>query len=373
RLSVQNPTSNSMRALVRVRFFLYSSSSMRRKRFSFLLGALMSLASGFPGREENAPEVSIIVDSQPGPAATHGLVKLMAALRSKDIRCEQVAKLDTAKGDVLIVAGEAGGSGPAAQALSEAERRSLRNPESLLIRQALSPQHKPLWLITGADDRGVMYGELDVAARIGWSTNRHEPFSELREIAEQASVSTRAISIYTMNRAYWESRFYDEAYWARYLDTLAENRFNSLVVIFGYENGGFLAPCYPYFFNVEGFPEVQMVGITAEQQRRNLAALNRLIEMAHERGVEFTVGIWDHIYRGGVQGGGVPGADELAKKPTPGLVWGVTGENLASYTKAALTELVRLVPRLDGIQFRMHDESGLKNTEQVDFWRAVFK
>ena len=87
---------------------------MRRKRFSFLLGALISLASGFPGRGENAPEVSIIVDSQPGPAATHGLVKLMDALRSKDIRFEQVAKLDTAKGDVLIVAGEAGGSGPEA-------------------------------------------------------------------------------------------------------------------------------------------------------------------------------------------------------------------------------------------------------------------
>ena len=57
-----------------------------------------------------------------------------------------------------------------------------------------------------------------------------------------------------MNRAYWESRFYDEDYWARYLDLLAQNRFNSLVVIFGYENGGFLAPCYPYFFDVEGFP-----------------------------------------------------------------------------------------------------------------------
>ncbi len=44
-----------------------------------------------------------------------------------------------------------------------------------------------------------------------------------------------------MNRAYWESRFYDDAYWARYLDMLAHDRFDSIVVIFGYENGGFLA------------------------------------------------------------------------------------------------------------------------------------
>ena len=94
-----------------------------------------------------------------------------------------------------------------------------------------------------------------------------------------------------MNRAYWESRFYDEAYWQRYLDTLARNRFNSLVVIFGYEDGGFLAPSYPYFFDVPEFSEVKMTGITVEQQWRNTEALNRLIAMAHARGIRFTIGL----------------------------------------------------------------------------------
>ena len=91
--------------------------------------------------------------------------------------------------------------------------------------------------------------------------------------------------------------------------------------------------------------------------------------MAHDRGLKFTVGIWDHIYRGGVQGGGVPGADAGHPKPTPGLVWGVTTENLVPYTTAALTKFVRLVPEVDAIQFRMHDESGLKHSEQEAFWR----
>ena len=186
-----------------------------------------------------------------------------------------------------------------------------------------------------------MYALLDVADRVGWAKSAEQPFSEVRDTEEKPYAPERALSIYTFNRAYWESRFYDEAYWARYLDVLAQNRFNSLVVIFGYENGGFLAPCYPYFFDVEGFPGVRMVGITPEQQQRNLAALNRLIQMAHDRGLKFTVGIWDHIYRGGVQGGGIPGADEATKKPMPGLVWGVTAENLVPYTKAALAEFVK--------------------------------
>jgi hypothetical protein len=79
-------------------------------------------------------------------------------------------------------------------------------------------------------------------------------------------------------------RLYDEVYWAKYLDVLAQNRFNSLMVIFGYENGGFLAPGYPYFFDVAGFPDVRMVGLMPELQQRNLAALNRLTQMAHDGG-----------------------------------------------------------------------------------------
>jgi hypothetical protein len=176
-----------------------------------------------------------------------------------------------------------------------------------------------------------------------------------------------------MNRAYWESRFYDPDYWARYLDLLAKNRFNSLVVIFGYENGGFLAPCYPYFFDVEQFPDVRMVGLTRRQQRRNLDALNRLIAMAHARGLSVTVGIWDHIYRGGVQGGGIPGAEKAPQRPTPGLVWGLTEKNLTAYTAAALADFLRLVPGVDAVQFRMHDESGLKGSEQEELWRRVFR
>jgi len=116
-----------------------------------------------------------------------------------------------------------------------------------------------------------------------------------------------------------------------------------------------------------------MVGITPEQQRRNLEALNRLIKMSHDRGLNFTVGIWDHIYRGNVQGGGTPGANDSLLKPTPSLVWGMTADNLVPYTKAALSHFLHVVPNIDGIQFRMHDESGLKASEQEGFWREVFQ
>jgi hypothetical protein len=293
-------------------------------------------------------------------------------LRAKKISFEKVKSLQEARGKSVIVTGLSAGPGPAAQLLQAGKRAMPQTAEALTIWKT-SWQQKPVWVVSGFDDRGLMYGLLEVATRIGWSTDRLAPLSEVKEMTEKPDVSERAVSIYTMNRAYWESRFYNEDYWARYLDLLAQNRFNSVVVIFGYENGGFLAPCYPYFFDTEGFPDVRMVGITPQQQQRNLDAFNHLIKMAHDRGIRFTVGIWDHIYRGGVQGGGIPGTKEAPDKPVPGLVWGVTADNLISYNKTALAKFVKLVPQLDGIQFRMHNESGLQHGEQDAFWSDVFR
>jgi len=335
--------------------------------------ALVALQAGTPCQASaEEPMVSVVTDVAPGPAASHGLGKLLAALRAKEIACEKASSLGDARGKSLVVAGLAVGDGPAARLLKAGQHPALPGPEALVIRR-VEWQDKSVWVIGGSDDRGVMYGALDAADRIGWSTGRAAPLERVRETAEQPAVPERALSVYTMNRAHWENRLYSEEYWARYLDLLARNRFNSFVVIFGYENGGFLAPAYPYFFDVEGFPDVRMVGIAPEQQQRNLAAFNRLVKMAHDRGLSFTAGFWDHIYRGGVQGGGVSGANEATKQPTPGLVWGVTEKNLTAYTKAALAKFIRLVPNLDALQFRMHDESGLRDREQVDFWREIFQ
>jgi hypothetical protein len=66
-----------------------------------------------------------------------------------------------------------------------------------------------------------MYAALDTADRIGWATNSADPLSEVHDVTESPRTHDRAVSVYTMNRAYWESRFYDEAYWTRYFDMLA--------------------------------------------------------------------------------------------------------------------------------------------------------
>jgi hypothetical protein len=272
--------------------------------------------------------------------------------------------------ELTIVAGLASGN-IAARALKSANTPLPRLPESLAIKR-MSLQGKPVLVLCGADSRGLMYAALDVADRVRWAAKSSDPLTYVHDTAESPYIAERGISTYTMQRAYFESRLYDENYWKRYFDLLARSRINAFTVIFGYENGGFLAPPYPYFFNTPSYDGVRMTGITVEQQERNKNAFNAMIRIAHERGISIHAAIWDHIYRGGVQAGGIPGASEKAGKPVPGLVTGLTAENLAPYTKAALPRFMQVFSGLDGIEFRMHTESGLKREEMGPFWHDVF-
>ena len=314
----------------------------------------------------------LVVDPQPAAPVRHGLTKLEQAVRAKGISYRERSRLENARGGPIIVAGLGNGSGAAATLIRDLGITAPAKPESLLIRHA-EWKGAGVLLISGADDRGLMYALLDVADRIGWAENPAKPLSEVRDVTESPEVAERGLSMYTMHRARFESFFHDEAYWASYLDMLASNRFNTFSLLFGYESSGYLAPAFPYFFHTEGFPRVKAAGVTPEQQQRNVKALNRLSEMAHDRALNFTLGLWDHIYRGDHYTDGVWAY--LPVEPVNGKKWpvsGVTKENLSAYSKVALTKFLRLVPGIDTIQFRMHGESGLTRVEMKQYWRDIY-
>jgi hypothetical protein len=317
----------------------------------FLLSGLSVYAAG---------RVAIIVDGPLDPPARHGLTALQQALQAKGLSStEQSPTQRLAAADFVIQLGlHCAAPLPAGR-------------EALAVRRSVY-HGKPAVTLCASDARGLMYAELDTADRISWAAANQSPFAQVRDTSEAPYVGERGVSMYTMQRAYFESRLYDEEQWKRYFDMQARSRINNFLVIFGYENGGFLAPPYPYFFDVEGFPDVRLIGITPQQQARNVAAFNAMIRIAHERGIDVMAGIWDHIYRGGVQGGGIPGASENAGKRVPGLVWGLDEKNLGPYTNAALQRFLETFPQLDGVQFRMHSESGLKPAEMQPFWHKVF-
>lgn len=334
----------------------------------FLVSTFLSI--GFWTCTAQAQERVQIISPQTidGPAA-YGIGKLVEALSDRGVNVTPVKAVEKADSSHVIVAGLASYR-RVANLITAGGLALPREPQSLSVRR-IEKARRSTVVLCGRDAIGLMYAALDTARRIGWASAGEDLFTHVDDTSESPCLTDRSISTYTMQRQWFEQRLLDETYWEKYFDLLAESRINSFVIIFGYENGGFMAPLYPYFFDVEGFPGVELCGITDEQQARNTTALRRVIALAHERGIRITVGIWDHIYRGGVQGGGIAGASELVGKKTPHLVHGVTTENLAPYTKAALARLLTVFPDIDGIQFRMHWESGLTRKETPGFWRDV--
>ena len=95
--------------------------------------------------------------------------------------------------------------------------------------------------------------------------------------------------------------------------------------------------------------------------------LNRIIEMTHERGLNFTLALWTHIFEVGHNN---YLTEEVNK---PGYPTGLTRENLIPYTKAGLTMFLNQVRGIDRVQFRVHVESSVNLPQQRQFWTQVLQ
>ncbi len=261
-------------------------TSYAKIALTFSVTAFLLLASISSRGQNTSITVSVITDAAPSPAAKHGLNKLLSALKAKGVAVEHAGSLEAAYGKMLLVTGRAAGAGAAAALHKTLDIAPPEGAEALLIRRA-KWKGKTAWLVSGADDRGLMYALLDMADCVGWAADPKNPFTEVRDAAEKPYVNERGVSIYTMQKADFESRFFNEDYWVRYFDLLARDRFNTFVLIFGYENAGYFAPAYPYFFDVEGFPDVQVVGLTKDQQQRNLKIRLNTKYWAEQMGLPF--------------------------------------------------------------------------------------
>jgi len=312
-------------------------------------------------------QISLVQDGPPGKATNHGWDKMKAALSAKSIRYEEVENAKSAHGEVLIFAGLASGSGLVAERIRSLGIMMPEKPESLIIHKAVL-QGKPTLLLSGSDDRGLMYALLEVATRIGLAKDQASPLSEVRDTVESPSVNDRGVIIFTMQKHQYEDRLHDENYWVKYFDMLADDRFNTIEVLFAYEANGYNCPVYPYYIDVDSFPEVKVAGLSKDEQQRNLADLHRLVRLAHQRGIRVTFGIWCHYYRYTA----AMTAVDPSKPAAPYTVSGLTEANLVPYTLAAISQFLKEFHEIDAVQLLMMDESGLKTSDMKDFWREIY-
>lgn len=236
-------------------------------------------------------------------------------------------------------------------------------PESLAL-LPLSRQNQPGMLAFG-DARGLMYALLELADRV-----RHSD-QPLVALEPHQSTIERPFNVVRSNGRIFSSDiqdkpwFYDREMWPAYFSMLATQRFNRFSLNFGigYDfldnvSDAYFLFAYPFLLGVPGY-DVRAVNLADEERDRNLAMLEFISSQAVAHGLDFQLGIWTHGYKWGP-----------ASRPNY-TIEGITPENHASYSRDALTTLLKACPDISGVTLRTHGESGVREGS-YEFWSTVF-
>ena len=134
--------------------------------------------------------------------------------------------------------------------------------------------------------------------------------------------------------------FMDDHYWQTLFDQMARSRLNWLDIHGPYDLDTTRFPnLYAYFIQSERFPKV---GVAPEIKATLLKQLNRIIAMAHNRGIKVSLMSYEARF-------------DVPHNPRPGYQG--TEAEVYDYTKEVVEKMIRQCPKLDKIGYRI-GESG---------------
>ncbi|HWA82511.1 MAG TPA: acetylxylan esterase, partial [Fimbriimonadaceae bacterium] len=206
--------------------------------------------------------------------------------------------------------------------------------------------------IIGSDPVGAMYGAFEFAERLrqhpdqAWSTKFEDsPYLRDRGLNlfltlpwdYKKNDTDYDVAALTDPNRWW---FANEDYWKTLLDMMARSRLNWLDIHGGWDISVTNAPnLYAYFVTSPSFPKV---GVPDDVKAKDLAQLNHIIEMAHERGIRVSLMCYEANLK-------------IPQNPNP--PYPATEQNIYRYTREVVEQMIRKAPGLDAIGYRI-GESG---------------
>jgi hypothetical protein len=219
--------------------------------------------------------------------------------------------------------------------------------------------------VTAGDDRGLIYSLLDLADDVRLSPDPIVALRGRQREIEQPANRVRSVTRLFVSELEDKPWFYDRDMWPAYFSLLAQHRFNrfSLALSLGYDSlnsvtdAYFLFP-YPFLLSPQGY-HVCARGLADSERDHNLEVLRYIGEQAVAHGLDFQLGLWMHGY-------------EWANSPQANYtIEGLDQASHAPYCRDALALLLKTVPSVSGVTFRIHGESGVAEGS-YDFWATVF-
>lgn len=306
-------------------------------RHVMLASALLLCAPPVLAARAAAPRVAVTVDQRAARPVRFGAGDLTKALAERGIA---VASRPQAA-EILFRIGEPATDNEI-RLLTESRRIELPGkPESFCIRKL-----RKRVIIAGSDPVGAMYGAFEAAEQIFNMPAGADLLRAIKQTTQSPYVRIRAVNpfLHTQALADKNSWFYSEKFWDSYLTTLARSRFNMLDLHATYDLVATNFPnVFPYLVESAKFPGV---GVAADEKRRNLERLKKIVRMAKDRGI--MVGLMSYHASWRIAPNDSPPYEE-------------TEEALAQYHAEVVRKLVEQVPDLAFIGFRI-GESGRKET-----------
>jgi len=299
------------------------------------------------------------------PAAMWAAKELDGALAAAGCQVRMHSRLGEAEpGSMCIIA--AGRAAPlAVEALKAAGVAAPEAAESLALVSSKAGG-KPVLLACGGDVRGLVYALLELADRARHSDRPLAALDIRKPILERPSNTIRSVTRLFCSDVEDKPWYNDREMWPKYLDLLATQRFNRFNLSFGigYDflrevTDGYFLFAYPFLLSVEGF-KVRVPQLPDAERDRNLEMLKYISEQTVARGLQFQLGIWMHGY-------------EWIDSPKPNYtIQGLTRETHGPYCRDAVRALLKALPAVSGVTFRVHGESGVEEGS-YEFWKTVFE
>ncbi len=293
------------------------------------------------------------------------LTQLKQSFEALGVKVRLVSAVSQASaGDQVVVVTSA--SHPVAQEVIGGAKIVMPTTAEALLLARGTASGRSVLLVSGSDARGLVYALLELTDRLLYSDSLTAALEVKPVIVEQPHNRTRSMARSFQSEVEDKPWFNDRSFWTEYLSMLAAERFNRFNLCLGlaYNStpGGspevYLFFAYPFLVSLPEHSGVSARGLPAAERDANLQMLQFIGQECARRGLEFQLGLWSHAYAYGAG----------ANYPIDGL----SRANHAPYCRDALEAILKAVPEITGVTFRVHSESGVP-TGSYDFWKTLFE
>ena len=343
-----------------------------RRQFVQTAGSLVALNMAEPRKLIAAGGLRVAIIAAPddpiaamAPSAWAAR-ELARILSGQQVTVSTAASLEQASPSDVYVLAAGADSANARDILRRAGVTVPSGPEAFALVSGPVGSHR-LVLACGSDARGLVYGLLELADRVDCGSHPLAALALPKPFLEKPANRVRSINRCFQSELEDKPWFHDRAMWPAYLTMLAGNRFNqfnlSMGLAYDYPQpvtDSYSYFTYPFFIAVPGYEGVKAVGLPDAERDQNLEMLRFISSECAQRGMDFTLGLWNHAY-------------VMSKNSKPTYpIEGLTPETHAPYCRDALYTLLKACPGITGLTMRVHGESGIPEGN-YGFWEVVFQ